>query len=80
MQMTKTKSLKMKTDFSIEERMAELLNPGVIQKEAKLQSIEEAIVNLNKAADILDNMGLFVAAEAVTQVMESLPESLEEKK
>lgn len=78
--MTKTKSLKMKTDFSIEERMAELLNPGVIQKEAKLQSIEEAIVNLNKAADILDNMGLFVAAEAVTQVMESLPESLEEKK
>lgn len=80
MQMTKTKSLKMKTDFSIEERMAELLNPGVIQKEAKLQSVEEALVNLNKAADILDNMGLFVAAEAVTQVMESLPESLEEKK
>lgn len=80
MQMTKTKSLKMKTDFSIEERMAELLNPGVIQKEAKLQSVEEALVNLNKAADILDNMGLFVAAEAVTQVMENLPESLEEKK
>jgi len=69
----------MKTDFSIEDRMAELLNPGVIQKEAKLQSIEEALVNLNKAADILDNMGLFVAAEAVTQVMENLPESLKEK-
>lgn len=69
----------MKTDSSIEETMAALLNAETLEKAASVQNAEEAVANLNAAAEILDNMGLFVVAEAVTQVMESVPSSLQKE-
>jgi hypothetical protein len=74
--MIRTKVSKMKTDSSIADAMAALLNPAAVQKKASVQNAEDAVASLNAAAEILDNMGLFVVAEAVTQVMESVPGSL----
>lgn len=66
----------MKSDFNIAETMSVLLNPATVQKKASVQSAEDAVASLSAAAEILDNMGLFVVAEAITQVMESVPGSL----
>ena len=66
----------MKNNFNIAETMSVLLNPATVQKKASVQSAEDAVTSLNAAAEILDNMGLFVVAEAVTNVMESVPQSL----
>jgi len=67
----------MKSDSNIAETMSVLLSPATVQKKASVQSAEDAVASLNAAAEILDNMGLFVFAEAVTHVMESVPNALE---
>lgn len=53
--------------------MDKLLNPKKITKNASDNAINEALHSLNKAAEILDAMGHFGAAEVVTRMMEHIP-------
>jgi len=61
---------KKKIDIGAE--MEALLNPNTIQKSAKSKNVKDALDSLSKAADILDDLGLFVIAEAATQMMENI--------
>jgi len=56
----------------IEEAMAALLSPGFIEKQASANGLTVALDNLQKAADIFDNLDLVVASAAVTDVLESI--------
>ena len=68
----------MKADNNIAEVMAGILNPSCMKKVAHDTSIRNAIINLDKAAHILDNMGLYVAAEVVTEIIERIPTAIKE--
>lgn len=63
----------------IEERFIEILNPEQRKKEAQEQNILLALDYLNKAAAMLDEDKQVLLAEAVLQVMERVPKSLEQK-
>lgn len=63
-------------DYDIASAMSNILSPAVIKKSAQDNNVTGAVSNLNKAADILDNMGLYVLAEAVTSVMGSIPNAI----
>jgi len=64
----------------IEEMMAQILSPGHIEKQASTNGVNVALENLQKAAEIFDNLNLCVASEAVTNVMESISSIIEEQK
>lgn len=64
--------------FEIEESMAQLLAPKYIEKKASSNSAAEAMVSLLKAAEIFENLNMFVAAEVVTSVLERIPTEIEE--
>ncbi len=68
----------MKTNNEIAEAMAGILNPEAIKRMAQNVSVHEAIKSRDKAAHILDNMGHFVAAEALTEVIEKIPTTITE--
>lgn len=53
--------------------MDQFLSPEKITKNASDNAINEALHSLNKAAEILDAMGHFGAAEVVTRMMEHIP-------
>jgi len=56
--------------FEIEESMAQLLAPQHIEKQASSNNAAEAMVSLLKAAEIFENLEMFVAAEAITSLLE----------
>ena len=56
----------------LEESMAKLLTPTYIEKKASSNHADEAIASLVKAAEIFENLNMFVAAEAITTVLESI--------
>lgn len=66
-------------EFDLALSMAHILDPQSLQKKSFAYNINETLSNLSKAAEILDNMGLVVYAEAVTQLIEKLPSSLNKK-
>lgn len=66
----------MKTESDLASQMASLLNP----KKASLQSVEEALQSLDKAAAISDSLGMHLVSEATTEVIEKIPQSLKESK
>lgn len=66
----------MKSDIA--ESMASILDPSFVKKAEKDDNVKTAISNLDEAAQILDNMGLYVAAEAVTRVIEKIPSAIKE--
>jgi hypothetical protein len=61
----------------IEEAMAQLLTPKYIEKKASGNGTAEAMVSLLKAAEIFENLNMFVAAEAVTNILERIPKTIE---
>ena len=61
----------------IEESMARLLTPKYIEKKAGSNSTAEAMISLLKAAEIFENLNMFVAAEAVTHLLERIPKTIE---
>lgn len=67
-----------KNSYDIAESMAQLLTPTYIEKKASSNSTTEAMENLVKAAEIFENLEMFVAAEAVTDILERIPKKIEE--
>lgn len=63
----------------IGEAMAELLSPKHIQKNASVDHLDNALNSLQKAAEIFEDLELFGAADAVTKVMEKVPETIKNK-
>ena len=60
----------MKTEkYDIAADMLEHLNG----KTAQVNAIDEALCELNKAAEILDAMGAFGASEVITKIIEDMP-------
>ncbi|KKN74502.1 hypothetical protein LCGC14_0390190 [marine sediment metagenome] len=53
--------------------MDQYLNPNKITKNANNNAVDEALQNLNKAAELLDAMGKFGASEVITKMMEHIP-------
>ena len=74
----KMRVLKM-SDYDIAAAMGAILDPSFMKKQASSASVKTAIGDLNNAAEILDNMGNFAMAEAVTGLMEKIAQSLEEE-
>lgn len=68
-----------KTDSQIAESMAAILDPELMAKASNDVNIREALFSLDKAATIFDNMGKFVLAEAVTQIIERIPAALKKE-
>ncbi len=62
--------MKNNATYDLAAEMDKYLNPDAIERRAGANAIDEALYNLDKAAEILDAMGKFGAAEAVTKVME----------
>lgn len=69
----------MKTN-EIAESMASLLDPEFVKQSSKNDNVKSALDSLNKAAELLDHMGLYIVAEAVTDVMEQIPTQIAESK
>lgn len=67
-----------KNSYDIAESMAQLLTPTYIEKKASSNSTTEAMESLVKAAEIFENLEMFVAAEAVTDILERIPKKIEE--
>ena len=72
MLMQEKKILKMKSDYNIAAEMQRNLTTS----KAKEECVAEAMVVLNKIAEVMENMELYSGAEAVVQVMESIPTTL----
>jgi len=60
------------TTVEIEESMAQLLAPKYIEKQASSNNAAEAMISLLKAAEIFENLDMFVEAEVVTNVLERM--------
>ena len=60
----------------IEESMAQLLTPQYIEKKASSNGTADAMVSLLKAAEIFENLGMVVEAEAVTTLLEQIPKKI----
>jgi len=60
-------------EYDLAVEMDKFLNPEKIKKRASDNAVEEALSNLDKAAEILDAMGKFGSAEVITQIMEQIP-------
>ena len=67
-----------KNSYDIAESMVQLLAPTYIEKKASSNSTTEAMESLVKAAEIFENLEMFVAAEAVTDILERIPKKIEE--
>ncbi len=66
----------MKTDkdsYDIASSMLDLLDPDIVKKSEFGNSINCAVENLNKAAEELENMECYAAAEVITKLIESIP-------
>jgi len=63
---------KLNATVEIEESMAQLLAPKYIEKQASSNNAAEAMVSLLKAAEIFENLNMFVEAEVVTSVLERM--------
>jgi hypothetical protein len=63
----------MKIEYDLAAEMDRILNPIEIKKQAHSNAITEALQYLDKAAEILDAMGSYAAAEVVTKMMEHIP-------
>ena len=60
----------------IEESMAQLLTPQYIEKKASGNGTAKAMISLIKAAEIFENLNMFAAAEAVTNLLERMPRKI----
>jgi hypothetical protein len=65
-----------KEEFDIATEMERLLNPAAIQKQASDNSIDAALDNLIKAAEMLEEDHNYAMAEAVTDLMERIPAAI----
>ena len=63
----------MRIEYNLAAEMDRILNPIEIKKQAHSNAITEALQYLDKAAEILDAMGSYAAAEIVTKMMEHIP-------
>jgi len=63
----------MKNKYDIAVEMCKYLD---IEKVARNEAINEALSNLDKAAEILDVMGKYRASEVITKLMERIPSAL----
>lgn len=67
----------MKTEYNFVAEMDSRMNPSKIKKIAVDKAVDEALYNMDKAAELLDILKIYGAAEIITKIMEHIPVSLE---